>query len=223
MTKRAWVGYATVVLLIGSATLPAQEARSAVALWKAAIAAVDSGQFAPADRQSRLYADAARWADSAARLAPRDPDARVVKAIAAGRKALSLGPRERVQFAVLVRSEVRAALAIAPDHAGAHHVLGMWHAEILRLNPVARFAARTLLGASVFAEADWEQAQRALERAVALEPDRITHRLDLAGVLADRGNEAAARAQYEWIARAAVREYNDATYKRLAAERLRAL
>jgi len=223
MTKRAWVGYATVVLLIGSATLPAQEARSAVALWKAAIAAVDSGQFAPADRQSRLYADAARWADSAARLAPRDPDARVVKAIAAGRKALSLGPRERVQFAVLVRSEVRAALAIAPDHAGAHHVLGMWHAEILRLNPVARFAARTLLGASVFAEADWEQAQRALERAVALEPDRITHRLDLAGVLADRGNAAAARAQYEWIARAAVREYNDATYKRLAAERLRAL
>ena len=223
MTKRAWVGYATVVLLIGSATLPAQEARSAVALWKAAIAAVDSGQFAPADRQSRLYADAARWADSAARLAPRDPDARVVKAIAAGRKALSLGPRERVQFAVLVRSEVRAALAIAPDHAGAHHVLGMWHAEILRLNPVARFAARTLLGASVFAEADWEQAQRALERAVALEPDRITHRLDLAGVLADRGNEAAARAQYEWIDRAAVREYNDATYKRLAAERLRAL
>ena len=223
MTKRAWVGYATVVLLIGSATLPAQEARSAVALWKAAIAAVDSGQFAPADRQSRLYADAARWADSAARLAPRDPDARVVKAIAAGRKALALGPRDRVQFAVLVRSEVLAALAIAPDHAGAHHVLGMWHAEILRLNPVARFAARTLLGASVFAEADWEQAQRALERAVALEPDRITHRLDLAGVLADRGNAAAARAQYEWIARAAVREYNDATYKRLAAERLRAL
>lgn len=223
MTKRAGVGYATIVLLIGSATLPAQEARSAVALWKAAIAAVDSGQFAPADRQTRLYADAARWADSAARLAPRDPDARVVKAIAAGRKALSLGPRERVQFAVLVRSEVLAALAIAPDHAGAHHVLGMWHAEILRLNPVARFAARTLLGASVFGEANWDQAQRALERAVALEPDRITHRLDLAGVLADRGNEAAARAQYEWIARAAGREYNDATYKRLAAERLRAL
>jgi hypothetical protein len=223
MNKRAWVGYATVGLLIGSATLPAQEARSAVALWKAAIAAVDSGQFAPADRQTRLYADAARWADSAARLAPRDPDARVVKAIAAGRKALSLGPRERVQFAVLVRSEVLAALAIAPDHAGAHHVLGMWHAEILRLNPVARFAARTLLGAAVFGEANWDQAQRSMERAVALEPDRITHRLDLAGVLADRGNVAGARAQYEWIARAAVREYNDAIYKRLAAERLRAL
>ncbi|MGA1418177.1 MAG: hypothetical protein ACO327_07220 [Gemmatimonadaceae bacterium] len=223
MNTRAWVGYATVVLVIGSATLPAQEARSAGALWKAAIAAVDSGQFAPADRQTRLYADAARWADSAARLAPRDPDARVVKAIAAGRTALSLGPRERVQFAVLVRSEVLAALAIAPDHAGAHHVLGMWHAEILRLNPVARFAARTLLGAAVFGEANWDQAQRSMERAVALEPDRITHRLDLAGVLADRGNVAGARAQYEWIARAAVREYNAAPYKRLAAERLRAL
>jgi len=201
----------------------AQEARNATALWKAAIAAVDTGQYASPERQTRLYADAARFADSAATLAPRDPDARVVKAIAAGRKALSLGPRERVQYAVLVRSEVLAALAIAPDHAGAHHVLGMWHAEILRLNPVARLAARTLLGASVFGEADWNEAQRAMERAVALEPERITHRLDLAGVLADRGNAAGARAQYEWIARAPVREYNDPTYKRLAAERLRRL
>ena len=206
-----------------SATVDAQEARSAAALWKAAIAAVDSGQFAASERQTRFYANAARWADSAALLAPRDPDARVVKAIAAGRKALSLGPRDRVQYAVLVRTEVLAALALNPDHAGAHHVLGMWHAEILRLNPIARLAARTLLGASVFAEADWAQAQRALERAVALEPDRITHRLDLAGVLADRGNVAGARTQYEWITRAPAREYNDRTYQRLAAERLRAL
>ena len=223
MRRELLVAPVTLVMLLTSVPLTAQEARSAAPLWKAAIAAVDSAQFAAPERQTRLYADAARWADSAARLAPRDPDARVVKAIAAGRKALSLGPRDRVQYAVLVRNEVLAALAIAPDHAGAHHVLGMWHAEILRLNPVARFAAKTLLGASVFGEADWEKAQRALERAVALEPDRITHRLDLAGVLADRGNIAGARTQYEWIARATPREYNDKTYQRLAAERLRAL
>jgi hypothetical protein len=192
------------MLVLGGTALPAQEARSAAPLWKAALAAVDSGQFAPAERQARLYAQAARWADSAALLAPRDADARVVKAIAAGRKALSLGARERVQYAVLVRQEVLAALAIAPQHAGAHHVLGMWHAEVLRLNPVARLAARTLLGASVFAEADWAQAQRSLERA-------------------DRGDRAGARAQYEWIARAVPREYNDRAYQRLAAERLRAL
>lgn len=223
MTRGRLVAQVTLMTLLGSVPTAAQEGRSAAALWKAAIAAVDSGQYAAAERQSRLYADAARWADSAALLAPRDPDARVVKAIAAGRKALSLGPRDRVQYAVLVRNEVLAALALNPDHAGAHHVLGMWHAEILRLNPVARFAAKTLLGASVFGEADWEKAQRALERSVALEPDRITHRLDLAGVLADRGNVAGARAQYEWIARATPREYNDKTYQRLAAERLRAL
>ncbi|MEY3702106.1 MAG: hypothetical protein RI891_1398 [Gemmatimonadota bacterium] len=221
-TRTGWTT-AALMLVIGGTALPAQEARSAAPLWKAALAAVDSGQFAPAERQARLYAQAARWADSAALLAPRDADARVVKAIAAGRKALSLGARERVQYAVLVRQEVLAALAIAPEHAGAHHVLGMWHAEVLRLNPVARLAARTLLGASVFAEADWAQAQRSLERAVALEPDRITHRLDLAGVLADRGDRAGARAQYEWIARATPREYNDRAYQRLAAERLRAL
>ena len=202
-------------------TAQAQAGAEVAPLLQAAVAAIDSGQFAPADRRTRLYAAGQRLADSAVRIAPRNATAHATRAIALGRTAQALGAKERTAYATEVRREVRTALALDPNNAPALHVLGMWHAEILRLNPVARLAAKTLLGGAAFAEADWGEAQRALERAVQLEPDRITHRLDLAGVLADRGDAAGAAAQYAWIARAPAREFNDAAYKRLAAERAR--
>ena len=223
-------GIVGVGLVLALATVPAgaqgefrPEARTADALRKAAFAAIDSGEFAPAAARTRFYARAAALADSAVRLAPNDPEVRITKAIAAGRAALAESPRERVKYAVVVREEALATLRLKPAHAGAHHVLGMWHAEVMRLNRLARFAARAFLGASVFGEANWDEARRELERAVELEPERITHRLDLAGVLADRGDRAGARAQYEWILRAPPRDFNDPAYKRLAAQRLERL
>jgi hypothetical protein len=58
---------------------------------------------------------------------------------------------------------------------------------------------------------------------VAIEPNRITHRLDLAGVYADRGMKDRARKEYEWIAGAPIVEYNDRNYKEEAARRLKEL
>ena len=79
------------------------------------------------------------------------------------------------------------------------------------------------LGADAFNLASWDEAQRLLESAVQHEPGRIIHRLDLAGIYADRGDSARAREQYEWIASAPVVDPNDDVYKRQAAERLKRL
>ena len=51
----------------------------------------------------------------------------------------------------------------------------------------------------------------------------IVHRFDLAGILADRGDAAGARRQYDWIARAPVVDPNDDLYKRQAADRVKKL
>ena len=102
-------------------------------------------------------------------------------------------------------------------------MLGMWNAEIMRLNRVERWAAKNLLGGGVLGEASWDSAQQYLERAVAIEPNRITHRLDLAAVYADRGATDKAREQYEMIARLPITDYNDPHYKQIAEERLRSL
>jgi len=103
------------------------------------------------------------------------------------------------------------------------HVMGVWNAEVMRLNGLSRMIAKTFLGGKVFGEASWDNAVRDLEEAVALDPNRITHRLDLGEVYEDRDRKDKAIEEYEWIARAPVIEFNDAKYKEQAARRLRGL
>jgi Tfp pilus assembly protein PilF len=83
--------------------------------------------------------------------------------------------------------------------------------------------AKNFLGGQIFGEANWDNAQSYLEQAVALDPNRIAHRLDLAAVYADRNERAKAVEQYEWIARAPSTDFNDPNYKADAARRLRDL
>lgn len=200
----------------------AADSSSVDALWKASSAAVDLGEFNDAERQS-YYARGEQLGRLAVKADPNSANAHFALAKALGRVALSKGKRDKVKYAGVVHDEVHAALRLDSLNAGALHVLGMWNAEIMRLSGFERWAARNLLGGGVLGEASWENAQRYLERAVELEPNRITHRLDLAGVYADRDQTAKAREQYEAIAKLPVTDYNDPRYKQLAEERLRAL
>jgi tetratricopeptide (TPR) repeat protein len=192
------------------------------ALWKASNAAVDLGEFNDAERES-FYARGEQLARRAVKADSNSAEAHFALAKALGRVALSKGKRDKVKYAGVVHDEAREALRLDQTNAGAMHVYGMWNAEIMRLSRIERWAARNLLGGGVLGEASWENAQSYLEQAAAIEPNRITHRLDLAGVYADRGETAKAREQYEMIARLAVAEYNDPRYKQIAEERLRAL
>ena len=122
-----------------------------------------------------------------------------------------------------MRDEALAALTLEPRHSGALHVMGMWNAEVMRLNAVSRLIAKRFLGGKVFDEANWDNAQRYLEQAVAADPNRIVHRLDLGEVYADRHETVKAIEQLEWVARAPLVDYNDPNYNNAADRRLREL
>jgi tetratricopeptide (TPR) repeat protein len=200
----------------------AADSSNVEALWKASNAAVDLGEFNDAERQS-YYARGEELGRLAVKAGPNSANAHFALGKALGRVALSKGKRDKVKYAGVVHDEVHKALRLDSLNAGALHVLGMWNAEIMRLSGFERWAARNLLGGGVLGEANWDNAQRYLERAVSLEPDRITHRLDLAAVYADRDETAKAREQYEAIAKLPIADYNDPRYKQLAEERLRSL
>lgn len=174
------------------------------AMWKFARSQVDvAKQILDDDRRKlrdSLYNVARLYAEAATQAKPDHPEAHFQLAQALGRLSRTRGGRERVQFAREIYSEAARALELDPLHDGAHHVLGAWHAEILRLSGITRFFARTLLGADFMNRAAWDSAAAHLERAVDLDPPYIYHRLELAEVYVDMGRTADARTQLRRIA-----------------------
>ncbi len=186
-------------------------------LTKAAYAAIESGQAAAGKEQQRgYYKQGEELGRRAIQVRPNAAEGHFVLATALGRTAQTLGARDRIRYAADVRTQALDALKYDPRHAGALHVMGMWNAEVMRLSGITRFMAKNFLGGQVFASANWNDAQRYLEQAVQIEPQRITHRIDLAQVYLDRGDKAKAREQLDAIAAAPARELNDANFKRQA-------
>ena len=94
--------------------------------------------------------------------------------------------------------------------------MGIWNAEVMRLNSFTRMIAKNILGGRVFGTASWNEAVRYMEASVAAEPDRIVHRVDLAEVYDDVGKKAKARAEREAALRLPITDVNDKHYKEQA-------
>lgn len=167
------------------------------ALWRSARASVSLGMLSEQDpeRQVFYYEQAERYARAAVRADPESPRGHEWLAVALGRTALTHGPRTRARYADEIYREATRTLELDPDSDAAHHVLGVWHAEIRRMSGLSRFIARNLLGAETFDNASWERATELLERAVELAPGSVVHRVDLARIYLDRKREADARSQ----------------------------
>lgn len=202
----------------------AADSNAEEAYWKASRTLVDLGEYEPdKDKQKDLYAEAKEDALKAVALKPTDPEAHFSVARAVGRVALSVGKKERVRFAKDVRTEAMETLRLDSVHAGANHVMGRWNAEIMRLSGFSRFMAKNFLGGDIFGTASWAEAVRYMERAVELDPVRITHHLDLAEVYRDRnkpGDIEKAKVQFQAVIDGPITDYNDAHYKREAQEEL---
>jgi tetratricopeptide (TPR) repeat protein len=188
------------------------------ALVDAARESADIGENNPSkDAQDSLFKRAEQYARRAVAAKPNDPEGHFELARSIGKNALTMGTRDRVKYAGVVHDEAMLALKLDPAHPGALHVMGVWNAEVMRLNGFARFMAKNLLGGRTFGEASWDNALKYMEQAVAIDPARITHHLDLAKVYKDRDMTDKAREQLEWIAKAPLAEFNDKYYKQEAA------
>ena len=200
------------------------EPKNYAALWKAAGASIDLGEGeANQKRRDSLYSSGAALARRALEVDSVGAEGNFTMARALGRTALSVGPRDRVKFGIEVRRRALKALAADPKHPGALHVMGVWNAEIMRLNTITRLFAKTFLGASIFSSASWDSAEKYLKEAVDLDPKRSVHRLDLARVYRDTDRKPEARAAYEAALKCPLVDANDEMYQKQAADELRAL
>jgi tetratricopeptide (TPR) repeat protein len=190
--------------------------------WRAAITLLDEGQQIPdsvkSPERDSLYARAERLARRAVAADSLGADGHFALAAAVGRASLTMGKKDRIRRARVIRDEAQRAIELNPRHDGAYHILGRWNAEIMRLSGLSRFFAKRLLGAGVFGEASWEGAVSNMEHAVALDPGRLYHRLELAEIYVDRKRYDDARAELAQLAALPDREIMDSVYRRQGRE-----
>jgi tetratricopeptide (TPR) repeat protein len=204
----------------------AHDSSSYEALWKAGRELVDlAKQIEGKDDSSKhlrdsLYTAARVYGEAAVRVNPGGADGHFTIGQALGRLSRTKGGKERVRFAKIIYDEGMQAIALDSTHDGAYHLVGAWHAEVKRLSGFQKFFAKALFGGGFLDKGNWEDAQRYLERAVALKPRNIFHRLDLAEVYVDLGKYSKAREQLTAIATLPIADVLDHEYQKEAAQLL---
>jgi len=192
------------VLQAGEAHRAAWKPERALAVWEAALAA--SPQRYPvlwrAARESTVLgmleeteeaqnAWFRRGEDFARRAVAVDPEGlegQYWLLAALGRRALQSGIVTTARLASEIHAGASSLLEREPDHAGAHHVMGVLNSEVMKLPAVTRFLGRRVLGGgSDLYQTSWEEAERHLVRAVDLDPGMLLYRMDLALMYLRRG------------------------------------
>ena len=163
-----------------------------------------------------------KFARRAVAVDPTDAEAHFALARALGRVALSVGANDRVKYAKDVRTQALDALKYDSLHAGAHHVMGRWNAEIMRLSGFSRFFAKNFLGGDVFGTRAGPSG--VLHGASGAARSRTHHpQFDFAEVYRDRdkpGDRDKANQEFQAVIDGPVTEYNDKFYKKQAKEEL---
>src|SRR5438876_6119694 len=204
----------------------AVDSLSYAANWKAARAIADVAKQIQGNadslkrRRDSLYSVGRGYAERAIRADSTRPDGHYALAMVLGRLSRTKGSKERVRYATTIFDAATRAVQIDSKYDLAHHVLGAWHAEVKRLSGFQRFFAKALFGGGFMDKANWDDAVRHLARAVAIAPDHIYHRLELAEVYTDLGKYSKAREQCKVIATLREVDVMDSQYKNDAADLL---
>ncbi len=174
----------------------------------------------PNDRRLR-HEKALRYARRAAELDPRNPMALVMQAVCYGKLAELSDVRRKIEYARLIKDYADRALAIDPDCAYAHDVLGQWEFEVAALGRTKRLLVTLVFGG--LPQASTEESVRQLERAVQLEPNSATHRLALGFAYVANGELAKARHSFEVVISMPPREIYDADCRQQAQQAIASL
>jgi len=131
------------------------------------------------------------YALRAVALAPDDPEAQLAVAISYGKLLPIEGTRQQVADSRLIKIAADRVIALDPTNDLAWHVLGRWYLALADVGTVRRALAQVAYGR--LPPAKYEDAVRCFEKAIALNPNRLMHYIELGRTYAQMGRDADAR------------------------------
>jgi tetratricopeptide (TPR) repeat protein len=139
----------------------------------------------------RLGQIALEYSYRAAACGPKDCDAQLAPAITLGKMLPFLPTKQQIAASPRIKESVDKALAIDPRSDTAWHVLGRWNRVLAEISSAKRVVAGLLFGK--LPKGSNEDAEEAMQKAIALNPNRLMHYIELGRIYAQMGKKEEAR------------------------------
>ncbi len=143
------------------------------------------------EEKLRLGQIAVDYAQRAAALAPNDPEAHLAVAISYGKLLPLQGTKQQIASSRLVKAAADRVIALDPANDLAWQVLGRWYLNLAEVGGVKRTLAKIAYG--TLPPAKYEDAVRCYEKAIALNPRRLMHYIELGRAYEKMGRPEEAR------------------------------
>lgn len=139
----------------------------------------------------RLGAMALSYGKKAAALAPKDSEAQLSTAITYGKMSLYQGKKDQVAAVPLIKAAVDRAIKLDSRNDNAWHVLGRWHQGLANVGSVKRAVGGMLYG--TLPKGSNVESIACFEKAIAINPNRLRHHIEVGLTYAQMGDGANAR------------------------------
>ena len=131
------------------------------------------------------------FAQRAAALAPKDAEAQLSPAISYGKMLPFMKSKDQVDASPKIKEAVDRTLQLNPKSDTAWHILGRWNRVLADINPLKRLLAGALYGN--LPVTTHEAAEKCLLKAIALNPNRLMHYIELGRIYSAMGRKEEAR------------------------------
>ena len=139
----------------------------------------------------RLGRLALEYSTRAAACGPKDCDAQLATAITLGKMLQYLPAKQQVAASPQIKESVDKALAVDSHNDTAWHVLGRWNRVLAEVSSAKRLVAGVIYGQ--LPKGSYEEAEQAMKKAIALNPNRLMHYIELGRIYAETGRKEEAR------------------------------
>ncbi len=128
---------------------------------------------------------AVQYAERAVALAPNDPETQLAVAISYGKLLPFLSTKEQIADSRLIKAAADKVIELDAKNDLAWQVLGRWYLGLADVGAVKRALAQMTYGK--LPDATYEDAVRCFEKAIALNPNRLMHYIELGAHLCADG------------------------------------